>query len=360
MGKFQSRHALKGRQSPEGGSLGFNVVTCHRLEPIHRHKSKVTENLCVELRENGSDHNCNHNVVVPPKKTPDTDKSTYIQVNKQKKKKKKHAAVSVTECCMGPEEYSRQEWVFTLYNFDNRGKVAKEDMSRLIHSMYEALEASMKQPYAGLKALKVKLEVTATASPDKISQTSTEREKSTSQKVGSKARKLYCVDENIERRNHYLDLAGIENYNSKFDNTEPPSQEPRHLAHSAFQHHTVVATKNCMAPECPKNSILYSLSSKSTSVRNDRSRRDGKTCKHPASWCHLTKSHPPAHTVLHGSRSKRLRSRVQDAASHIKPTPRKDREVFSGVQLSCTVPLVQRHEHNHYHEHHHHHHYHLS
>lgn len=26
----------------------------------------------------------------------------------------------------------------------------------------------------------------------------------------------HCVDENIERRNHYLDLAGIENYTSKF------------------------------------------------------------------------------------------------------------------------------------------------
>ncbi|XP_072009180.1 protein naked cuticle homolog 2 isoform X5 [Engystomops pustulosus] len=27
----------------------------------------------------------------------------------------------------------------------------------------------------------------------------------------------YCVDENAERRNHYLDLAGIENYTSRFD-----------------------------------------------------------------------------------------------------------------------------------------------
>lgn len=26
----------------------------------------------------------------------------------------------------------------------------------------------------------------------------------------------HCVDENLERRNHYLDLAGIENYTSRF------------------------------------------------------------------------------------------------------------------------------------------------
>lgn len=30
-------------------------------------------------------------------------------------------------------------------------------------------------------------------------------------------RNHYCVDENTERRNHYLDLAGIENYTSRFD-----------------------------------------------------------------------------------------------------------------------------------------------
>lgn len=48
--------------------------------------------------------------------------------------------------------------------------------------------------------------------------TAAEKEQSASQEPGTPVR-LYCVDENIERRNHYLDLAGIENYTSKFDNT---------------------------------------------------------------------------------------------------------------------------------------------
>lgn len=30
----------------------------------------------------------------------------------------------------------------------------------------------------------------------------------------------HCVDENLERRNHYLDLAGIENYTSLFGTGE--------------------------------------------------------------------------------------------------------------------------------------------
>lgn len=49
--------------------------------------------------------------------------------------------------------------------------------------------------------------------------TGAEKEQSASQEKGSPIRRVYCVDENIERRNHYLDLAGIENYTSKFDNT---------------------------------------------------------------------------------------------------------------------------------------------
>ena len=36
----------------------------------------------------------------------------------------------------------------------------------------------------------------------------------------------YCVDENTERRNHYLDLAGIENYASKFGPGESRDPAP--------------------------------------------------------------------------------------------------------------------------------------
>ena len=46
--------------------------------------------------------------------------------------------------------------------------------------------------------------------------TAAEKEQSASQEAVTR---LYCVDENIERRNHYLDLAGIENFTSKFDDT---------------------------------------------------------------------------------------------------------------------------------------------
>ncbi|CAK6949418.1 naked cuticle-like protein 3 [Scomber scombrus] len=268
MGKFQSKLASKRRQRPEGGSLASSVLTCQReLELIRTHKTKLTEDLCRELREDAKPgHNCHLEVVLPTEKGSDRDNIIHYPVNKQTRR---NNHVGDTECNMVLEDDSREEWVFTLYNFDNNGKVTKEDMSGLIHSMYEALEASVKQPYGGTTALRIKLVVTPSAGPHK---TGAEKEQSASQEKGSPVRRVYCVDENIERRNHYLDLAGIENYTSKFDNTESLSQEPRHDTHSALQHHRVVVRENCISPGSPRGlSALHSL--------KGRNGVEGKSCR---------------------------------------------------------------------------------
>uniref|UniRef100_A0A8C2WYF2 Protein naked cuticle homolog n=2 Tax=Cyclopterus lumpus TaxID=8103 RepID=A0A8C2WYF2_CYCLU len=259
---------------------------------------------------------------------------------------------------MVPDEDTQQEWVFTLYNFDNSGKVTKEDMPSLIHSIYEVLEASVKRPYGGPTPLKIKLVVTPAADPENILQIATEKEQSASQEAGNSVRSFYCVEENIERRNHYLDLAGIENYTSKFDNTESLSQEPSQDARSAPKHHPVVVGENYISPESPRGlSIPHCLKSKAVSAGKDRNAGQGKSCRlhgqHPASWCHPSQPPPAAHSVLQRSHSKRVRSRVQNA-SHFQSTAAGDREIFSNLQSSQS----QRHEHHHHHDHHHHHHHH--
>lgn len=100
-----------------------------------------------------------------------------------------------TECNKVHNKDSQQEWVFTLYNLDDSGKVTKEvaclldfglnrsifkylcvvcltayvlqDMSCLIHSMYEVLDTSVRQPCSHTP-LNIKLCVTPSACPDKI------------------------------------------------------------------------------------------------------------------------------------------------------------------------------------------------
>ncbi|XP_035476848.1 naked cuticle-like protein 3 [Scophthalmus maximus] len=330
MGKLQSKLAPRRRQSPEGDSLTSSVLTCQG-ELEHIHKSKLTENLYVELAENKSERNCNLQLVLPPRKTRDKDKSSHFQVMKKKKSQ-------------------------------------AGDMSSLTHSVHEVLEASLTPPCFDNTPLRIKLAVTPLVCPDKISQTASEQEQRASQEAGSPVRKLYCVDENIERRNHYLDLAGIENYTSKFDNSESPCQEPRQQTHSAVQHHTVVGREHGISSKSPGNlSILQSQKHRPTSAGKDRSRGEGKHCRlhglHPASWCHPTRPRPPAHCVPQPIHSKRLRSRVQDAPMPLRHPgsqlhPGEDREMLSKRHLSCRAPLAQRHQHHHQHEHHHHHHHH--
>ncbi|KAL6099767.1 uncharacterized protein ACO6RY_01522 [Pungitius sinensis] len=349
MGKVQSKLVSKRRQSPEGGSLVSNVLTCQsELERIH--KTKLTESLYVELRANRSGRNCNLEVVLPPKKTRHGSKGIHFRVHKQANKRNSHA--DVTKCHMVPDEDTQREWVFTLYNFDNSDMVNQEDMTSLMHSMYEALEASVKPTCGGRTPLKIKLVVTPSADPENILQIATEKEQSAlSQDSGNQGRSCYCVDENIERRNHYLDLAGIENYTSKFDNTEPLSQEPSKDNHSAPKHHPVVIREKYVSPGSPRGlSVPPSMKSKAVSVGKDRNGGQGKSCRLHGQLPALC-GRPSQPAALQRSHSKRVRSRVPEAP---RSTPGGDKEMFSILQS----PRAQRHEHHHHHDHHHHHYYH--
>ncbi|XP_022915067.1 uncharacterized protein [Onthophagus taurus] len=56
----------------------------------------------------------------------------------------------------------RQEFSFTLYDFDGYGKITKDDIAGLVTTIYEALGSSVKVPHYGSKTIRVKL----TVSPD--------------------------------------------------------------------------------------------------------------------------------------------------------------------------------------------------
>lgn len=192
-------------------------------------------------------------------------------------------------------------------------------------------------------------------------------------------RGLFRAGENIERRNHYMDLAGIENFSSKFEDTGTetsqcfhiwskaqqkhliyikimfsycstvsPSVKSRHKAHSALQHHHVVIKENSTTPDSLRGfSSPCFQKSKTISVGKERNGGEGKSHRlhspHFAPCCrHVPHSQPAAQRT----HSKRLRSKVLDVAD--------------SPYLSCEAPAspAKRHEHHHQHEHHHHHHHH--
>nr|ANS60430.1 naked cuticle protein [Platynereis dumerilii] len=66
------------------------------------------------------------------------------------------------ECGVSVAGSEKQEWSFTLYDFDGRGKITKDDLAQLLKSLYAAVGSTISLPKSGTKTLKLKL----TVSPD--------------------------------------------------------------------------------------------------------------------------------------------------------------------------------------------------
>lgn len=387
MGTLQSRHACKRRESPEGGTFATSPLTFHRESDTARDK----QNVCgAELKdEKFLDPDCPLEVILPPERR--AEHQSHKLTSESGEAHRRTAKSNELECNMPAMDENRQEWVFTLYDFDNSGRVTKEDMSSLMHTIYEVVEASVKQSaLSNSKTLRVKLTVTPSASGSRRdrdgglsvnkreqleeSHPSHIRIQSPDPAVSSE-KKLYPVDENTERRNHYLDLAGIENYTSRFesDNTvQSPVEEQNqdnltHVARSAYHRRPQPDISSPGKSSGRGISFLKSLRSRSKSMGANGG--TGKPSRlhghHPVSWCsppqpqqqQQQQQPPPQHQYSH---SKRVRSRPREALSPSIAHPNLDWDLQPGTGASPAgfVPVAQRHEHHHLHEHHHHHHHH--
>lgn len=56
---------------------------------------------------------------------------------------KKQLKFEELQCDVSVEEDSRREWTFTLCDFDNSGKVTREDITSLLHAIYEVVDSSV-------------------------------------------------------------------------------------------------------------------------------------------------------------------------------------------------------------------------
>nr|XP_044635456.1 protein naked cuticle homolog 2 isoform X5 [Equus asinus] len=309
MGKFQSKHAAaasKRRESPEGDSVVVSAFASGRkgTEEVERHGGGV-EHRARDKQELPSgdpkeglsrEDQCPLEVVLPPEKAEglegpgqlfsadDGERAAHREAPRGLGRKRLDIdGRSVTEqregagggsglpaqgednralcpacpqalqCDVSVEEDNRQEWTFTLYGFDNSGKATREDMSSLMHTIYEVVDASVNHSSGSSKTLRVKLTVSPEPSGKRKegppagqdrepARCGMEGELTEDSRVADKrlsahirrpsadphpcpVRGSYCVDENTERRNHYLDLAGIENYTSRFG-PGPPGRPP--------------------------------------------------------------------------------------------------------------------------------------
>ncbi|XP_064802785.1 protein naked cuticle homolog 2-like [Oncorhynchus masou masou] len=380
MGKLQSKHAGKRRENPEGDSFVVNAFLrramgdCEIYSSSDHRLNNIQEFPHSELKGRQLlDHHCPLEVDLPPEKaaegcdsylqSPHTDPGPDRQLPRGgdagKVSGKKRISLDDLECDVSVEEDNRQEWIFTLYDFDNSGKVTKEDMSSLMHTIYDVVDASVNHSscHSKRRTLRVKLTVAPEPSARRRDHISTgpdresgrlhqEEGRSADRRLSSHIRPAlpgqssegqhYCVDENTERRNHYLDLAGIENYTSRFEGSTPPpppqethlqtsqsqnrsrSQEPEAHAAHAHQRRSQVISENYTPLEARGRGASHFLKSpRGTSKGSGIGGTTGgleraKSSKYHAGG-HYPPQPPPLQTLLHTGTS--------SSGGHYPPQP---------------------------------------
>uniref|UniRef100_A0A2R8NEP5 Protein naked cuticle homolog n=1 Tax=Callithrix jacchus TaxID=9483 RepID=A0A2R8NEP5_CALJA len=260
MGKLQSKHAAaarKRRESPEGDSFVASACASDRkgAEEAERRVRDKQELPNRDPKEGPfREEQCPLEVTLPSEKAEGRELMGQLLSTDDGERAANREGpggpggqrlnIDALQCDVSMEEDDRQEWTFTLYDFDNSGKVTREDMSSLMHTIYEVVGASVNHSSGSSKTLRVKLTVSPEptskkkegppAGQDRMPTHSrtegelVEEPRAADRRLSAHVRRPstdpqpcseqgpYCVDENTERRNHYLDLAGIENYTSRF------------------------------------------------------------------------------------------------------------------------------------------------
>uniref|UniRef100_A0A2K6G586 Protein naked cuticle homolog n=2 Tax=Propithecus coquereli TaxID=379532 RepID=A0A2K6G586_PROCO len=337
---------------------------------------------------------------------------------------RKRLHIGAVRCDVSVQEDDRQEWTFTLYDFDNSGKVTREDVSSLMHTIYEVVDASINHSSGGSKTLRVKLSVSpepsgkrkdgppagqdreptrcrAEAEPAEDPRVADRRlsahvRRASADPQPCAVRGPCCVDENTERRNHYLDLAGIENYTSKFGPGSPlaparqehhakaahpqsrsRSQEPdthvlQHRRSQVLADHAALAAEPARAldtqprPKGQEKLLLRSPKGTGKPPGLPGGSKPSRASGHYLPAQAPPDAHHPPQPPPYGH--KRYRQKGREGHSPLKAAHGQPGAVEHEVVRDLppvlageghVLPVVQRHEHHHEHHHHHHHHHHL-
>ncbi|KAL3860192.1 hypothetical protein ACJMK2_010350 [Sinanodonta woodiana] len=168
MGKNASKHAAEcflvnaHLTGTLGEEIWKNTKTGFNLANYNMNHSLSELSICLEEKQ----ENIPLKVDLPPAKIEnDTSKVLLLDQNETDGKGvTEHTAKSLNieevECGVqfGGLD-NKQEWSFTLYDFDGHGKITKEDLSSLLKALYDAVGSSIKIPSNGTRTLKLRLTV---------------------------------------------------------------------------------------------------------------------------------------------------------------------------------------------------------
>uniref|UniRef100_A0A8C2CBT2 Protein naked cuticle homolog n=1 Tax=Cyprinus carpio TaxID=7962 RepID=A0A8C2CBT2_CYPCA len=308
---------------------------------------------------------CLLQVTLPPERVMKTPKSSLSSSENDrqhppKDSLRRNGKNDDKECNVSVMDENRQEEV--KLSIDRRPTISLN----LMHTICEVVEASVKQlVLRNGTTLRVKLSVTPLTSRkdrdagmsqnerDQIEDAVRSAESLHSQirqlnsdHLGVSERKHYSVDENTERRNHYLDLAGIENYTSQFEETCAEDG-------SSCNHHHRSQPETCSPVQSSGKSFPFirslSICSKSVGYSGASTKPSKLHGHHPMTWCRPSQQQQQQ-PLLYSS-SKGIRARASETASPYRS--KHDRELQPGpaVPPGGFMPVPQRHEHHHHHYH---------
>ncbi|ELU11388.1 hypothetical protein CAPTEDRAFT_221730 [Capitella teleta] len=283
----------------------------------------------------------------------------------------------------------KQEWSFTLYDFDGQGKVTKEDIGQLLQSLYDAVGSSISLPHSGTKTLKLRL----TVSPDKAKLDKKESERNNAVNVTDiHASKDADRKNNLSRGSKRLSsiehrhLVNLVQKNMERNSQRIPSAAGQKQSKSASRRHKSDAakTKDYRSPARGENTERrnYYLDLAGVEHVDDMPPastgaalsagispthvRPQKTSHRPSTAAHghcLDAADPAAENKprrLDSPRNKKSsRSREQEQARAMQQVAawiqKEARPAFKEDEPIIDKTVV---EHHHHHDHHHHHHYH--
>ncbi|XP_076449911.1 uncharacterized protein LOC143286177 isoform X2 [Babylonia areolata] len=184
MGKLQSKHVRRTSRVP--GEAECFLVNAHLNKALEEQIWKKKSGL--DLANYNMDQSLSElsicledkcgsvplRVELPPQ-LGETDTSKVLKLDQEdgedddddddegeeKEEKVNNLNIEEIECGVQFEgtENSKQEWSFTLYDFDGHGRITKEDLASLLKALYDAVGSSIRLPPNGAKTLKLRLTV---------------------------------------------------------------------------------------------------------------------------------------------------------------------------------------------------------
>ncbi|XP_045105601.1 protein naked cuticle homolog 1-like [Portunus trituberculatus] len=272
-------------------------------------------------------------------------------------------------------DLERQEYSFTLYDFDGHGKVTKDDIAGLVRTIYEAVGSSLSLPPSGSRTIKVKLTVAPEGSRGRPQQEDKEGEEKEEEEDyeedvcgrGQRGRRRGGRRRSTSLQRHELlqiIQANMEKNNLFYTPLHRPPHSHHHSHHShPHHHHHHHSRRRRPRPSCP-------CSPPDPAQVKARLLEPDCPCRHTHYHSH---THGPSSTTRQGCR-RHHRSHSHDLARDSLPHLFRSHlldKTFQPLPPSNTPdqppspPTLPSHHHHHHHQqprhhHHHHHHHHRS